>query len=607
MDKSDLPKTFTAEYYDQKYFADSTGKTFRKSNGTLEHWGYHNPDGESLACLPIMKAWKTIFQPQTMLDVGCVLGDSMVLTQHGYSEIQNIKPQSELISGTVLDVLSRDYTGKIVVVKSTFLEALAFTPEHPILVAKRVQRQMKGKRKKRCFEVKGFVCADELIVSSDAYKCDYLIVPKCTTTKEIYLDFPKPNSNHAKTLGTQLLDNVWAELIGWYLAEGCIDGRVVSLSLGKHEMKEAEEILKLAREKNLNGDITVRNNALRVRIYSVSFAKLLSHICGKGAKNKHLPEDFICWNREVLEALIFSYVRGDGNLREKIGRHGKKYREFKVTSASKQLIKEIQYALFKIGYPSSFYLDLHHPSMIEGRQLGERYAFSLCWTEKPYFGYDDEQNYYFKITALTTRDYSGKVYNLRTSTETYHMPFVVHNCGRGTLVAYAREAGIEAYGFDFSEWGINEGRYPYCKPEWLTVHDATKPWPYLDNSYDLVVALDLMEHIYLDDLDFVISELYRVTRKWIFLQTAVAGSGGLQGREEDGYILKKGEPVPIEFEGCAVAGHVTLRKEAWWYEKFEHENWMPRKDMVNWFTSLVDPSNIKNWLLNSMIVLEKIE
>jgi SAM-dependent methyltransferase len=179
--------------------------------------------------------------------------------------------------------------------------------------------------------------------------------------------------------------------------------------------------------------------------------------------------------------------------------------------------------------------------------------------------------------------------------------------GRATLVAYARRAGIEADGFDFSEWAVNEGRYPQCKREWLKVHDATKPWPYQNNSYDLVVALDLMEHIYLDDLDFVISELHRVAKKWIFLQTAVAGSGGLQGRDEDGYILKKGEPVPIELQGCAVAGHVLLRKEQWWYEKLEHENWMPRKDMVNWFVSLVDALNIKNWLLNSMIVYSKIE
>lgn len=181
-------------------------------------------------------------------------------------------------------------------------------------------------------------------------------------------------------------------------------------------------------------------------------------------------------------------------------------------------------------------------------------------------------------------------------------------CGRGTLVTYARDAGIEAQGFDFSEWGLSdEGRYPRCKAEWVKVHDATKPFPYPDRAFDLVTALDLMEHIYLPDLPFVISELHRVCNKWIFLQTAVAGSGGLQGRDEEGYILERGKPVPVELEGCAVAGHVTLRKESWWYEKLDDENWMPRKDMVNWFISLVDAGTIHNWLLNSMIVFERLE
>lgn len=178
--------------------------------------------------------------------------------------------------------------------------------------------------------------------------------------------------------------------------------------------------------------------------------------------------------------------------------------------------------------------------------------------------------------------------------------------GRGTIVAYARDLGIEAYGFDFSRWAVNEGRYPRCQADWLIEHDATKPLPYADRQFDLVVALDLFEHIYLDELPQVISEMYRVANKWIFLQIAVAGSGGLQGRDEEGYILKRGEPVPIEYEGCAAAGHVTLRKENWWYDQFEHPDWMPRRDMVHWFSSLVDKNIIKNWLLNSMIVLERL-
>ena len=180
--------------------------------------------------------------------------------------------------------------------------------------------------------------------------------------------------------------------------------------------------------------------------------------------------------------------------------------------------------------------------------------------------------------------------------------------GRGTFVAYARDAGIEAEGFDFSEWATSdEGRYNRCKAEWLKLHDATEPWPYEDRSFDLVVALDFLEHIYEEDLGFVLGELYRVASKYVFLQIAVSGSGGLQGRDEAGYKFKRGEEIPVGLEGCAVAGHVTVQPKAFWHDRLDREDWMPRRDMVNWFYGLVDPAIVKNWAANAVIVLERAE
>lgn len=181
--------------------------------------------------------------------------------------------------------------------------------------------------------------------------------------------------------------------------------------------------------------------------------------------------------------------------------------------------------------------------------------------------------------------------------------------GRGTFIAYAREeAGIEAVGFDYSEWATSdEGRYRGCMKEWLRLHDATETWPYEDNSFDLVVALDFFEHIYEEDLEFVIGEMYRVASKYIFLQIAVSGTGGLQGRDEKGYVLSKGEEIPIELEGCAVAGHVTVKPEDWWYERLYNDDWIYSREMINHFCALVDPKIISNWTANSIIVMELIE
>jgi hypothetical protein len=119
--------------------------------------------------------------------------------------------------------------------------------------------------------------------------------------------------------------------------------------------------------------------------------------------------------------------------------------------------------------------------------------------------------------------------------------------------------------------------------------------------------LDAYEHLYVDDIPFVIDEMYRVAKKWVFLQIAVAGSGGLQGKEEKGYIIRRGEQVPLEYEGCAVAGHVTVQPASFWFEKLEKDNVLFRRDLVEYFKLLVPSEVIKNWLANLIVVVELLE
>lgn len=182
--------------------------------------------------------------------------------------------------------------------------------------------------------------------------------------------------------------------------------------------------------------------------------------------------------------------------------------------------------------------------------------------------------------------------------------------GRGTFIAYARDIGIEAVGFDFSPWATSdEGRYARCEPEWLIQHDAVEVWPYENDYVELLVALDFYEHIYEVDLPKVIPEMYRVSSKFIFLQIATAADtvGGVKG---EGYVLKKGETVPGGLEGCAVAGHVTVMSESWWRERFEEYDpngeWMVRPDLVEGFIASVDNRIIANWLQNSILVYERL-
>jgi len=171
-------------------------------------------------------------------------------------------------------------------------------------------------------------------------------------------------------------------------------------------------------------------------------------------------------------------------------------------------------------------------------------------------------------------------------------------CGRGTFVAYLRDWGVEAHGFDYSEWAVGH-LYGRCRPEWVRVHDATEPWPYPDSSFDLVTALDFFEHIYEEDLEFVIGELLRVSRRWIFLQMAT-----VDGVTERGYALRRGERIPFE-DGRTWAGHVTVQTPAYWMERFDRDPLSIRRDLVNWFCSLVPKDVLSNWAKNTMLVYER--
>lgn len=179
-------------------------------------------------------------------------------------------------------------------------------------------------------------------------------------------------------------------------------------------------------------------------------------------------------------------------------------------------------------------------------------------------------------------------------------------CGRGTFVTYARDAGIIAEGFDFSKWAIDHPYYR-CNRDWIKVHDATIKFPYQDDQFDLVINLDLMEHIYAEDCEFVIDEMVRVARKYIFLQIAIVGNGSDPSVSDTGYILQKGVPVPNELQGVAVAGHVTVQPTVFWMSKLFREGWRFRIDLVKQFSEMVPRDIIQNWTANLIILMEREE
>lgn len=91
-------------------------------------------------------------------------------------------------------------------------------------------------------------------------------------------------------------------------------------------------------------------------------------------------------------------------------------------------------------------------------------------------------------------------------------------CAMGYLVAALRDRGVEAYGVDISEYAISKVREdirPYC-----AVGSLAEPLPDgLPKRYDLVVTIEVLEHLYEEDGKQAIHNLCALSDRIIFSST----------------------------------------------------------------------------------------
>jgi ubiquinone/menaquinone biosynthesis C-methylase UbiE len=79
-------------------------------------------------------------------------------------------------------------------------------------------------------------------------------------------------------------------------------------------------------------------------------------------------------------------------------------------------------------------------------------------------------------------------------------------CGPGVLVREMQSIGIDAHGMDISKWCIANAVAANIH------HGSGLAMPFPDDSFDLQISQDVMEHIHPDDLGQALREQIRVSR-----------------------------------------------------------------------------------------------
>jgi DNA topoisomerase VI B subunit len=151
--------------------------------------------------------------------------------------------------------------------------------------------------------------------------------------------------------------------LGFFVSEGHVDVRQIGFTFGKEEDIYLDEIARTARTIGANITIEQRERSVRLKVFGSLLPYLMEKWCGRGAKNKRVPEFVFRTTEELRQHFLDALHQGDSHLVK--GRNCLMY-----NTVSRNLANDVMYLWSIQGVISSLQTRI-------GRGLGRN----------PYFGY----------------------------------------------------------------------------------------------------------------------------------------------------------------------------------------------------------------------------
>jgi len=125
---------------------------------------------------------------------------------------------------------------------------------------------------------------------------------------------------------------------------------------------------------------------------------------------------------------------------------------------------------------------------------------------------------------------------------------------RGNVVYWLNKSGFDAYGVEISEWCIkNSHSFKIIQA------DISKNIPFKNQTFDYIIAREVLEHIPEDYIDTTIKEIYRILKTGGI--AVISNATNRAGKEDKKRNSEYYDP-----------SHVLIKSPWWWIQKFKEYN-----------------------------------
>lgn len=459
--------------------------------------------------------------PEPDLSGHCLTADTRCFFGSGYRAVRNIDPaSSETIlqndgkQGNILNYWKRPYSGPVVRFKARGTEPIGLTPDHLVL---RVAAAEIKTRRGRAHKLRGEIDTSDLpsrwVPAKELAVDDYLLIPKPSSeVKEATLEFESPERRNAKLRTMEafaagakpkelfgkygvpddtiyryhamrkhsdykkphrrnlagksfVLNEDWAEIFGWWVAEGSVGRRAngvperVVFSLGSTETEEAKRLGELLVACAGSVAMTQKGSALRIVTPSVPLASFLIEEFGAGSHHKRIPNWIRTASPEIIRAFMRGYIGGDGYISKLKKRHKT---TVEIATVSDSLVEGVYQLWMRLGVlpmisqgsNGKYHSEINGKKInsgpswvvrVSGRDVRSVYPNIPVSDSGKDTYLQDDSFFYVRIGKITTEQYSGDVYDFETVTHSLGLPVIIHNSNNGTLTgtAYANHPPVQ--------------------------------------------------------------------------------------------------------------------------------------------------------------------